>query len=1458
MAVASGGPLPPAGAPGGGEAGGGGGHAARGVRAGLRELAASVAPAVAGAGAAAQLRRAADAVLLAPALDSGGGWLGVRAGERGALCAEGVAAAVLRLGGGGHAELGALLDALAEALLACPGGPEALSMLLALGGEGGAGLPARGSGAHERLRAGGCAALRAVGRAGPAGPVPSRGDAGGPVPAAACELEPELRLLGLGGGHGPLSPLGVGGDADRGRGDGPLLRSVKSIEGGVSALMALAGAPAGGLCLPDITEVFTSDQGHPLNPFRARAGGGAAEPAGPSGREGGTGFADGWTRILHRRGDVALSTGCVDAEVQLLRLRSGAMLTDGRHGAGEMMCSWCEVAEGRGGTAGGRTLPEEDFVREGYALLSGSSKPPGPRGGSLQGCRTASSTATSIASTMAEFARAGARRREVGRFCAHLDFDWGSAAAAAARDGGGFPREGGGGRDGVQCAFLGALKQMLRQYDDSLRQVRAAALDRRQAEDGGVRGGDLRPVTLLELLFHTEELRSHLAWLAAACWCDPPEEDADAPEAPDGGAPRARWEREAFPRGPALLDMLYQEAVGADAGGGELLQYLFQAALEPYFSDLTRWLFFGRGCGGSAGPGAGQVEAGVESEGGVAVPDFLGGLREQVALTGQQLRVLHLVPGAVPFVRFLETLASGGEDDRGRRGGADPADPRAVEGSGGLPKSYSAGEVFRFRSFQKGQAASVSAAAGRLLESMALRRAREADEASEYLRYVQRQRASLLEAARVAELEALAASRARREQYGRELQAVISERRAAAEEARAGAIAAERAALDAAERGEVSQLKADIEQAKSRLEATKSAVRKNIQRMRWQRRRLELSASRRSHESRLALEERIEAGSSPVRALDLAQDDGADDVAANEGIGAHEVEAGGTPREKEGTDDHSEGEGPREGAPGASLPPGSVEAGPPAGTDPAGSPAGRTKDESAEGAAPGGAGRHEEPRAESKSLPAPSAGAAAGAGGAEVSPVGGGSGNRGPPLAIPPASPEGRPSSDGSRGAPPGSPASPLEAPGSPGATEDDRYTMQIFQAADAGQAPGASEPGEPLGAPTGDQESPSAGVPLPVVVDACIVATVRDHYAAVSGLTVRIFLDELRLLDQLDFLRGAFFLCDGEFARTLVERLDRHHSEGLALNNWQLEDMLGDALRSSSLGASRYGGRLELRLNALLRDGDGGRPGGAGSVREALGTLELAYRCEEPLAAVLTARAMGEYNRGFRALLQLRWARAALSEAWERMRLLEGRFRAWRAGGRGADARALEEEAAGADGAWDAGAVPGWADTPESERRELLRRLHRLELFRHEMNHFVAALEGFVLGQLEGGAREGLRRGLAAARDLRGVARAHGAYVSAALRCCFLGAEFRAASDFVAAILQRAVDLQALCRAHPGLSLARGETPWRKVQALHLSFKNTAHLLFRLLRAARHPQLAELGLLLDPTAFYGFPASAA
>ena len=46
----------------------------------------------------------------------------------------------------------------------------------------------------------------------------------------------------------------------------------------------------------------------------------------------------------------------------------------------------------------------------------------------------------------------------------------------------------------------------------------------------------------------------------------------------------------------------------------------------------------------------------------------------------------------------------------------------------------------------------------------------------------------------------------------------------------------------------------------------------------------------------------------------------------------------------------------------------------------------------------------------------------------------------------------------------------------------------------------------------------------------------------------------------------------------------------------------------------------------------------------------------------------------------------------------------------------------------------------------------------------------GFVLGQLEGGAREGLRRGLAAARDLRGVARAHGAYVSAALRCCFLG----------------------------------------------------------------------------------------
>ena len=65
-------------------------------------------------------------------------------------------------------------------------------------------------------------------------------------------------------------------------------------------------------------------------------------------------------------------------------------------------------------------------------------------------------------------------------------------------------QEEGGGRDGVQRAFLGALNRILRQYDDSLRQVRAAALNRRRTENGGVLGDNLRPVTLLELELQAE------------------------------------------------------------------------------------------------------------------------------------------------------------------------------------------------------------------------------------------------------------------------------------------------------------------------------------------------------------------------------------------------------------------------------------------------------------------------------------------------------------------------------------------------------------------------------------------------------------------------------------------------------------------------------------------------------------------------------------------------------------------------------------------------------------------------------------------------------------------------------------------------------------------------------------------------------------------------------------------
>ena len=1400
--------LPTAGAP---PAGAAAGQA--GVRAGLQALAEREAAAAAAgggrratgaaAGAAAHLQRVADAVLLAPALPSGGGWLGVKEGERGALCAEGVAAAVVRLGASGHANLAALLDALVEALLVSSGGAETLSLLLALGGEGSAGLPTTGSGALARLQATGCSALRELGHTPP--PLLARGPGVTLTPAAVCELEPELRLLSSGRDPGPK----------------PLLRSVGDIEGGVSSLGGFAEALEGDLRVPDITDAFAGDLRHPLNPFRGNLGGAQTELAGPSGRRGSKVEAgvslDGWTRLLPPRGGEAMNAHHVDVEVRLQRHRTGSLLTDSGCGDGEIACSWCEVCEGQGGTAGGETLPEEHFVRAGLELLSGS--PSLPIEGALRGCRIASTTSASVGSAMTVFARSGSLRRGLSGFVARLEFDWRGAAVAAAKGladrsavSEGFSA-GGADDGGVLRAFLQAVKEVLRQYDDSLGRIHATVLRRRRVEAGGVAldGGtradaaDLCPVTLLELLFHTGELRADLARLAATCWCCAEDRDAGHP----------RWERENFPRGTALLDMLYQEALGADAASTELLQFLFRSALEPYFHYLTNWLFFGKGAGDLAHGGA--QDSGASA---FLTPEFLDHLRDTIIHSGQQLRVLHRIPCASPFVSFLETFVT---DPGESEGGV------SVGQHGVLPRACRVEEVVRFRSYQRGLVTSVSAAAGRLLDSLTLRREREAEEVSKYLRYVRQQRVALIEAARVSELEALAAAREKREEYAQELRAVISERKAAAEEAQAQAIEAERAALDAVEREEVAQLKADIEKTKSRLEATEGTVRKNIQRMRWQRQRLQLSASRRLHESRIALEERLGLGSSPVRALKLtdaseseAEDNGAETRAAE--VGARST---------------GEAEAATEGAPDAVAPTSTESAAMAelAGENATAASPARNRDGNASprvGDLGGSTSPVEVSMDEPSSL---SVGTESGSSndshdsGSDSGDVGG---------ASVPVSGSPRPSEEVKYSS--ASPASPLGAAAVGGA--DDRYTMRIFDAVEKESGGAAGSTSEAWGGHPGED-----GVPLQVFVDSCIATTVRDHYAVVSGLTVRIFLEELRLLEQLDFLRGAFLLCDGEFARALIERLDGHHFQGLALNNWQLEDMLEAALGSSNLGKG-YGARLELRLNALLGAGDG-RKGRPGSVKGVLEALELTYRCEGPLVAVLTADAMGQYNRAFQALLQLRWARAALSTVWERTRLLQGRLRRWIAGG----ALGMSVLEVGEDEAWDGG-VSSWVDTPEPERQELLRRMHRLELFRHEMNHFVAALEGFVLGQLEGGAREGLHRGMAGAPDLRGLKGAHSAYLDAAQRCCFLGPGLGAASDFVGAILQRAVDLQALCRASPGLTLVRGEAHWRKIQALHLSFKNTVHLLFRLLRAARHPQLAELGLLLDPNAFYGFPAS--
>ncbi|PSC71851.1 phosphatase 2C 22 [Micractinium conductrix] len=264
-----------------------------------------------------------------------------------------------------------------------------------------------------------------------------------------------------------------------------------------------------------------------------------------------------------------------------------------------------------------------------------------------------------------------------------------------------------------------------------------------------------------------------------------------------------------------------------------------------------------------------------------------------------------------------------------------------------------------------------------------------------------------------------------------------------------------------------------------------------------------------------------------------------------------------------------------------------------------------------------------------------------------------------------------------------------------------------------------------PLAPPLHEEESESVPAPLPAVLECCVAQSVLSQYRAVSRACVRLFLDELKVLEQLEALRRYFFMGAGDWADALVATLGAHADALRPLASHQLEAALAEAIRGTSAESDPLAARLRIRLLPPSASAISAQLGAitvptpqrrarsfwnsastvtlAPTQLDCLDCIALDFSVDWPLSAVITEDTLQGYAGVFSMLVRLRRVEQLL--------------------------RALHAPLA---------ARP--KSTPElllSEEDEdaCHRRVQRLRAFLHGARQFVAALQAFLHARTAGDA---------------------------------------------------------------------------------------------------------------------------
>ncbi|XP_029008837.1 gamma-tubulin complex component 6 isoform X2 [Betta splendens] len=244
--------------------------------------------------------------------------------------------------------------------------------------------------------------------------------------------------------------------------------------------------------------------------------------------------------------------------------------------------------------------------------------------------------------------------------------------------------------------------------------------------------------------------------------------------------------------------------------------------------------------------------------------------------------------------------------------------------------------------------------------------------------------------------------------------------------------------------------------------------------------------------------------------------------------------------------------------------------------------------------------------------------------------------------------------------------------------------------------------------------------VSLPVLIKHSVTAPLITHVSLVNKAVVDYFFVELGVERHFEALRHFLLMEDGEFAQSLsdllFEKLASGQTPGELLTPLVLNSILSKALQYSLHGDTPLASNFTFALRFLPEIFHPHAP-------DSLNCLELRYKVDWPLNIIITDSCMNKYNRLFSFLLQLKHMVWSLRDVWfhlKRTALVKG-------AGRSVQFR-------------------------------------QLQLYRHEMQHFVKVIQGYIANQILQVSWSEFTAKLATASDLDAIHRTHADYLNRAI----------------------------------------------------------------------------------------------